>query len=85
VLGLVITVPPLVFLLPTYGAIVAAITSSVAYSATGIYLLVAAAAHYELPLREFLVPTRADLDAVLRRLGRRPQPTEDADSYSSPA
>jgi O-antigen/teichoic acid export membrane protein len=71
-LGLAITLPPLIFLLPTYGAVVAAITSSVAYAATGLYLVRAAAVHYQLPLRDFLQPRREDLEVVLTRLRRDP-------------
>jgi len=59
--ALVVTVPGLIVALPLIGAIGAAIVSSVAYMVSAAVLLLIARRRFGKPLREFLVPTIADL------------------------
>jgi O-antigen/teichoic acid export membrane protein len=67
--SLAITVPGLILLLPTMGAMGAALVSLVAYSTTFAILLVVMARHLHHRITDYVVPRRADL-SVLAGLAR---------------
>ena len=69
--GLAITIPGLLVLLPSAGAMGAAWISLASYTATTAIVLVAAVRLLELPATAFLVPRREDLDWILARFDAR--------------
>jgi O-antigen/teichoic acid export membrane protein len=71
VVGLVITVPALIVLLPSTGGMGAAVISLVSYAVSFAIILAAATRNFGLPWRTFVLPTRADLAWLRERLRRR--------------
>jgi O-antigen/teichoic acid export membrane protein len=70
VLGLVITVPALIVLLPLFGGLGAAWVSLASYAASFGVLLVAAVRRFELSPRAFLLVSGADVRWLRTRLRR---------------
>jgi O-antigen/teichoic acid export membrane protein len=66
--GLAITIPGLVFLLPSFGGIGAAWISLASYTASLIIVLRAAVALFDLPFHRFLLPHRSDWTWLRGRL-----------------
>jgi O-antigen/teichoic acid export membrane protein len=65
VISLLITVPGLVLLLPSMGAMGAALVSLVAYTTTLIVLLGLASRHFDHRVRDYVLPRRDDVAAVV--------------------
>jgi len=70
ILGLVITIPGLIVLLPLIGGIAAAWVSLFSYAVSLAVILRAAARLFSMPIRDFLAPTRADIRWLFARFTR---------------
>lgn len=86
IVGLVVTAVSLVVLLPRYGMYGAAVASLLAYGASHAYLLRRAMALFGTRFRALCMPTRTDVEAMLRPwaaarglLRRAPDRTADAE------
>lgn len=66
--GLGVTVPALIVLLPSAGGTGAAVVSLMAYSLRAVMLLRSAARTFELPWWSFVLPTTADVNWLVSRL-----------------
>jgi O-antigen/teichoic acid export membrane protein len=70
--GMAITVPALIVVLPLAGGVGAATVSLAAYAASFVVVFASALRHFELPARSFLLINASDLRWIRTRLRRSP-------------